>query len=80
MKNILTYLVLPCITVACASPQIYIIDRQTRMESEAGGAWPEAEEQLLEVVQRAGPTFYKENQDVHKQKRLQNILNAELGE
>ncbi len=65
---------------ACASPKIYIIDRPTLMESDSSGDWPQAEDHLLKVSQKAGPTFAAEAPNLAKKKRLQNILNGEIEE
>lgn len=63
---------------ACAGPQIYLIDRQTVMEAEAGGEWPEAEEELLTSGEKLGPTAYARSENKKKNKKLQSILNGEL--
>ncbi|MCB9025052.1 MAG: hypothetical protein H6625_01935 [Bdellovibrionaceae bacterium] len=79
MKNIL-FIILNFLIAGCVSPQIYIIDRQSVMEAEAGGEWPELDIQLLNVGQKAGPTFFAKTTDKKKQRKLQNVLNGELAE
>ncbi|MCB0355799.1 MAG: hypothetical protein KDD40_02270 [Bdellovibrionales bacterium] len=77
MKN-LSCIILAFTLVACASPQIYVIDRQTVMEAEAAGDWPIVESDLLKVSEKSGPTFFARDTDNKKDKRLHNILNGEL--
>jgi len=78
MKNLIIFSLLGLFFTACATPQIYIIDRQTVMEAEAGGEWPEAETQMTKVSQKAGPTFFAKTLDKNKNRKLQNVLNGEL--
>ncbi|MCB0391484.1 MAG: hypothetical protein KDD58_09340 [Bdellovibrionales bacterium] len=63
---------------ACASPRIYIIDRQTVMEAEASGHWPQIDVQALRKGQKAGATFFPKSQNLKKEARLQNVLNGEI--
>jgi hypothetical protein len=40
---------------ACA-PKIYVIDRQTVLEEEAAGDWPQFEKEVIERAKKQGPT------------------------
>lgn len=41
---------------ACVSlPDVYLIDRQTVMEAEASGAWPELEQRFRQTTPTMGP-------------------------
>lgn len=37
------------------SPEVYLVDRHTVMESEAAGEWPAMEQRFIEAGRHAGP-------------------------
>jgi hypothetical protein len=65
------------IAMGC-TPKVYVIDRQTVLEDEAAGEWPQFEKDLLPKSAARSPTpFFKTKTTAHKAK-LYNILNGEL--
>lgn len=62
---------------ACA-PKIYVVDRQTVLEEEAAGSWPQFEQELLKKSIAATPTAFSQIPLNKKRARLLNILNGEL--
>ena len=62
---------------ACA-PKIYVIDRQTMLEQEAAGEWPQFDRDLIARSAAAGPTPFGELPPSPEQRRLYNVLNGEL--
>jgi hypothetical protein len=65
------------VTIGC-TPKVYVIDRQTVLEDEAAGEWPQFEKDLLPKSAARSPTpFSKTKTTAHKAK-LYNILNGEL--
>lgn len=70
------------LTTACA-PKIYVTDRQTVLEEEAAGDWPQFEKELIEKSQARGPAPFGQvrNQMRGKnarQSRIFNVLNGDL--
>ena len=78
----LAFLMLPLISslaLAGCAPKIYLIDRQTILEEEAAGEWPDFEKEFLDHAEASGPTpFQKVPVNEHKT-RLYTILNADTG-
>jgi hypothetical protein len=65
------------VTIGC-TPKVYVIDRQTVLEDEAAGEWPQFEKDLSPKSAARSPTpFSKTKTTAHKAK-LYNILNGEL--
>ncbi|MCB0385107.1 MAG: hypothetical protein KDD43_06920, partial [Bdellovibrionales bacterium] len=63
--------------VACA-PVIYNIDRQTVMEADASGDWPDVEKKLLKAGLKEGTTFFAKVRPKKGAEENENILNGEL--
>ena len=63
--------------IACA-PKIYIIDRQTVLEQEAAGEWPQFEKEIVAKSLADGPTPFPKVPVTTAQKRLYEVLNGEL--
>lgn len=59
----------------CA-PKVYVIDRQTVLEEEAAGHWPDFEKELLKKAKAAGPTLFSETPMSARRARLYNVLNG----
>jgi hypothetical protein len=64
-------------TAAC-SPKVYLIDRQTILEEEAAGEWPDFQKELLEKTKSDGPTPFVKTQNNAEKNRLYHVLNGEL--
>ena len=64
--------------LAC-SPKVYLIDRQTVLEEEAAGEWPDFEKLLIEKATKKGPTPFAKSDVQANQSRIYNVLNGELG-
>lgn len=60
------------------SPKIYLIDRQTVLEDEAAGEWPDFEKDILEQSKATGPTAFSKTGESIQKKRLYQVLNGEL--
>lgn len=62
---------------AC-SPKVYVIDRQTVLEEEAAGEWPEFEKSLLEQAADYQPTPFPKTAISQGRNRLYNVINGQL--
>jgi hypothetical protein len=71
-------LVLGAIGTTGCSPKIYLKDRQTVLEDEAAGEWPEFEKELLEKSTLKGPTPFPHIKNSAKKERLYHVLNGEI--
>lgn len=60
---------------ACV-PKIYVIDRQTVLEDEAAGEWPQFEQRLIRQTQEKTPTPAAKVRDSEGKRRLYKVLNA----
>ena len=69
---------LSLITLTACSPKIYLVDRQTALEEEAAGEWPEFENDLLNQSKATGPTLFPKTANSEKTDRLYNVLNGEV--
>lgn len=65
------------VLVGC-SPKVYLIDRQTVLEEEAAGEWPEFEKELATKSKSEGPIPFPKTEVSAKNSRLYNILNGEV--
>lgn len=65
-------------TLAACAPKIYVIDRQTVLEQEAAGEWPEFEKELTEKSVVSGPVPFSKTPASAERRRLYNVLNGEL--
>jgi hypothetical protein len=63
---------------AHCSPKIYLIDRQTVLEEEAAGEWPEFEKEWLEKSKSQGPTPFPKAEMNARDRRHYHVLNGEL--
>ena len=77
MKLITFTLVL--LSIAC-SPKVYVIDRQTVLQEQAAGEWPEFDKSLLPQMKKKDPINFStgSNSENEKTKRLYRVLNSEL--
>ncbi len=60
------------------SPKIYLIDRQTVMEDEAAGEWPDFEKDLLDKSKALGPIPFAKTANTARKDHLYRVLNGEL--
>jgi len=66
-----------CLLAGSCAPVIYNIDRQTVMEADASGDWPEVEKRLQKVGQKPGTTFYAKSRKQPGKDENESVLNAE---
>jgi len=64
-------------SLSCA-PKIYVVDRQTVMEQESAGEWPQFEQELTGGAVAQGPTSFAKVPITEKKARLFKVLNGEL--
>jgi hypothetical protein len=60
------------------SPKIYLIDRQTVLEEEAAGEWPEFEKDLLEKSKSGNPSLLPKTTTSTQDNRSYHVLNGDL--
>ena len=79
-QSTLKILSILCIGLAAAgcAPKIYVIDRQTVLEQEAAGEWPDFERALIANSLAASPTAFKKAALTAATSRRLNVLNGEL--
>ena len=69
------FLLLPgCVSL----PDVYLIDRQTVMEAEASGEWPQLEARFREAAPRKGPTPLTKEPSSKRRERAFRVLNGEF--
>ncbi len=76
MKCLLVLLLLS--VSSCASVEIYQVSRQTVMEEEAMGEWPDFEKLFQSKKLSTGPQFLPETKNTKKIQRLMNVLPGEF--
>ena len=66
--------------ILCAgcTPKIYVVDRQSVLEDEAAGRWPDFEKELIEKAKARGPTAFAKTPMNARRARLYNVLNGHL--
>ncbi len=64
------------LSVGC-SPKVYLLDRQTILEEEAAGDWPNFEKILLEKTKAQGPAPFIQTQNSSRRERLYRVLNGQ---
>lgn len=74
------YLLISLRLLSGCAPKIYIIDRQTVLEQEAAGHWPEFEKEMFEKGVANGPTPFGKAQDDSRRAKLLTILNGDLSD
>ena len=78
MKLLVAVAALGLVAELGCSPKIYLVDRQTVLEDEAAGEWPEFEKEILAKAKAQGPTPFPQSQDSERKDRLYQVLNGEL--
>ncbi len=64
---------------SCISlPDVYLIDRQTVMEAEASGEWPQLEERFTHTTPKTGPTDLATEPSSKRRDRAFRVLNGEF--
>ncbi|MBF0360153.1 MAG: hypothetical protein HQK49_04040 [Oligoflexia bacterium] len=64
--------------ISACSPTIYFVDRESIMETEAAGEWPNFEEILFQKNQKMGTTPLAPREEDMKSKKFNHVLNGEL--
>ena len=70
--------VLAFLMLAGCAPAFYLVDRQTVLEDEAAGEWPDFEKQILGKTEARTPTAFPATAESGRKSRLFNVLNGEL--
>ena len=80
-KNEVTGIVF-CLLAAAAfgacSPKVYVIDRQTVLEEEAAGEWPDFESQTLQHSEASTPAPLAKTPITESKERLYRVLNGDV--
>jgi hypothetical protein len=68
------------VSASSCSPKVYLVDRQTVLEEEAAGEWPEFERALLDRSVSEGPVEFPKASTAAsgRRARLYNLLNGEV--
>ncbi len=69
---------LATLAATACSPKIYVIDRQTVLEEEAAGEWPQFEKALMQKTATGEATPYETVPVNARKRRLYNVLNGQL--
>lgn len=64
--------------LAACSPKIYVIDRQTVLEQEASGEWPEFDKALLEKSKAPTPTPFSSVPFNERRQRVYRVLHGDM--
>lgn len=87
--TLISLLVMALMASGCAGlindlvPDVYLVDRQTLMEADASGDWPEVEQRLIELgletmeQPKTGPEPFAGSQDTLSEQTTYGVLNAE---
>ncbi len=84
LKQLTRWLSLPLISLTLTgcislSPEVYLVDRHTVMESEAAGEWPAMERRFIEAGRHAGPVPLAEDPLMStRRERAFRVLNGEF--
>ncbi len=78
-NEIALFLFLSLFNLHCA-PKVYIIDRQTVLQEQAAGDWPDFEESLLQSLKKKNPVPLPQTStnDFEKNQPLYKTLNSEM--
>lgn len=57
-------------TLSACVPDIYLIDRQTVLELEASGQWPELDQKYRDMALRSGPTALERTRDTVENREI----------
>ncbi len=83
MKKIVLLCIQICISISICScaPKVYIIDRQTVLQEQAAGEWPEFEKTLLPKIKHKKTVKFSKSSEAENKKdqRLYRVLNGEMG-
>lgn len=78
MKRILPSLALAILFLPACAIKVYLVDRQTVLEDEAAGEWPEFEKQIMSRSLACAPEPFPVVAQSPNKARLFNVLNGEL--
>jgi hypothetical protein len=82
MRNLVSSLslLLAVSALAACAPKVYVIDRQTVLEQESAGEWPEFEKDLYAKTPQSTATPLTSTKVSAAHARLYNVLDGELVE
>lgn len=63
-------LILGSLGLTACIPDIYLIDRQTVLELEASGQWPELDQKYKDMALKAGPTPLEITRDTVENRQI----------
>ena len=78
MKTSNAFFAASILWLCACTPKLYVVDRQTVLEEEAAGRWPQFEKELLEKSKAQGPTPFSKTPVTARRARLYNVLNGPL--
>lgn len=78
MKHMELVLLLSVGLICGCAPKIFLVDRQTVLEDEAAGEWPNFEKELLERAKTSGATPIEKPPESKKKARVYKLLNGDL--
>lgn len=67
-----------CLASGCV-PDVYLIDRQTVMEVEASGDWPELDEEIFQLNKRMGPVSFKKDERPQERAAVFSMTDGDYG-
>jgi len=76
MKKLWLLALFSSFAVSCTT--VYVVDRQSVLENDSSGSWPNVEKQLLQANRFPGPSFFAQQSDKKKKNQLEAVLNGDL--
>jgi hypothetical protein len=77
IRNVLL-LALLCFGSSCV-PDVYLLDRQTVLEVEAAGDWPELDEEIFQTTRRMGPVSFRGDPENPEKQKLIRLADGDYG-
>ena len=78
MKYMIPVMLLITALISSCAPTLYFIDRQTVMEMESAGEWPEFDKEFFLETIKVGTTDFVTIPNNEQRKRMYSILNGEF--
>ena len=78
MKSVYISILAGALSLTACIPKIYVIDRQTVLEDEAAGEWPEFERRLLPAGEAMVPSALPATTDHGRKERTTRLLNGNV--
>ncbi len=76
IRRIFTFLILGWLLTSCV-PDVYLIDRQTVLELEASGDWPELDKEFQKKQLSAGPLPLEKTEDAVEKRQIFTMTHAD---